>query len=84
MAKQYKHKAKQIAISALVASSITGGLFCIAELASPKAQAGPVQGPTPQCQVEEGSDVDVWCIWIDPDTGDMYINPTPEEVNHNV
>ena len=34
----------------------------------------------PMCQVEDGSDVDGQCFWVDPDTGDMYINPTPEEV----
>lgn len=35
----------------------------------------------PRCAYEDGSDVDGLCVWIDPDTGDAYLNPTPEEVN---
>jgi len=33
----------------------------------------------PYCQFEDGSDVDGYCLWVDPDTGMGYINPTPEE-----
>lgn len=42
--------------------------------------------PMTRCQYEDGSDVIPdradQCVWIDPDTGDMYINPTPEEVDN--
>lgn len=36
----------------------------------------------PYCQMEDGSDVDGYCLWVDPGTGHGYINPTPEEVRH--
>lgn len=40
--------------------------------------------PMPVCQYEDGSDVIPdradQCLWTDPDTGNVYINPTPEEV----
>jgi len=37
----------------------------------------------PLCQQEDGSDVDGYCLWVDPDTGRGYINPTPEEVQRS-
>jgi len=33
----------------------------------------------PRCALEDGSDVEGICVWIDPDTGNVYINPTEEE-----
>ena len=35
----------------------------------------------PYCQLEDGSDVDGYCLWVDPGTGHGYINPTPQEVH---
>ena len=43
------------------------------------AKTSPDLGGIPICQVEDGSDVDGLCFWVDPDTGDLYLNPTPEE-----
>ena len=43
----------------------------------PKAHAVPVLLDVPLCATEDGSDVDGLCIWIDPDTGEAYLNPEP-------
>ena len=37
-------------------------------------------GPLPACQTEDGSDIDGYCLWTSPRTGNVYLNPTPEEV----
>lgn len=67
----------------LVISTIAGAAAAAIWLHMPEANAEPAN-PTVQCMYEDGSDVIPdradQCIWIDPDTGDMYINPTPEEV----
>lgn len=42
-----------------------------------EVSAGP---DIPVCIEEDGSDVDGLCVWTDPDTGDMYLNPTWEEM----
>jgi len=42
-----------------------------------KAHAIPVLIDVPQCATEDGSDVDGLCVWIDPDTGNAYLNPEP-------
>jgi hypothetical protein len=56
---------------------IAAGLIALGAIAHPAAHAMPV------CQYEDGSDVDGQCLWTDPDTGNVYINPTPEEVGAN-
>lgn len=45
-----------------------------------RADGDTVTVELPRCAEEDGSDViDGFCAWIDPDTGDVYINPTPED-----
>lgn len=46
-------------------------------VATHEVSAGP---DIPVCIEEDGSDVDGLCVWTDPDTGDMYLNPTWEEM----
>lgn len=40
----------------------------------------PAWAELPQCQTEDGSDIDGYCLWTDPDTGNVYLNPTPAEL----
>lgn len=69
---------KHITYSMLTTLSILAGLFGVWT-----AAAEPPAPPLPRCQEEDGSDIDGVCVWIDPDTGNSYINPTPEEVLRN-
>ena len=62
-----------LTMAVAVAASLTIG-YTVGDFDPKPAQALPI------CQLEDGSDVDGQCIWIDPDTGNAYINPTPEEV----
>lgn len=63
---------KKVIVSALVSASIVFGLGQI--------YLNHTTAFVPMCDLEDGSDVDGLCIWIDPDTGDAYANPTQEEV----
>lgn len=68
-------------VTALVAAATAAGAML---LASPDADAdGVAVIEMPYCQFEDGSDVDGYCLWVDPDTGMGYINPTPEERARN-
>ena len=67
-------------ITGLVAAATAVGAMI---LASPDASADEVWVLMPLCQQEDGSDVDGYCLWVDPDTGRGYINPTPEEVQRS-
>ena len=67
-------------ITAAVAAATAAGAML---LASPDADADVAVIEMPYCQFEDGSDVDGYCLWVDPDTGMGYINPTPEERARN-
>ncbi len=71
---------KKTAIALAAANAAFGGLLALGFAAAPQTPATVYAQPLPYCQTEDGSDVDGQCIWIDPDTGDAYINPTPAEV----
>lgn len=53
-------------------------VFSLGHLYMAQASAEPL----PPCQFEDGSDInqDGYCLWVDPDTGEGYVNPTYEEV----
>jgi hypothetical protein len=65
---------------AFLAAKLTlGGSLALGFMLAPHGVAHAE--PIPVCQYEDGSDVDGQCLWTDPDTGNVYINPTPEEVD---
>jgi hypothetical protein len=71
---------------ALALSPLTIGLPAALGQMAPTTHVvagGGLYDPLPRCAEEDGSDVDGFCVWVDPDTGDMYVNPTPEEVTRN-
>lgn len=60
----------------------TAGLAALAATGALLLAQPPTEVPQlPICRFEDGSDIDGQCLWIDPDTGNAYINPTPEEVS---
>lgn len=75
---------RNTAAALVVAVWTFGATMALGELYSARVQA--IATPTvtvPYCGTEDGSDVDGVCVWVDPDTGDLYVNPTPEEMRHD-
>lgn len=62
---------RQHAVTALVGILAALGAML---LASPDAKAERVLVEIERCLLEDGSDVDGPCLWIDPDTGEGYLN----------
>ena len=69
-------------VTAAVAALTALGIAAMARGEFDTAQHEEVSIPI--CQMEDGSDVDGLCFWIDPDTGDMYLNPTDAEVQRSL
>lgn len=51
-------------------------ILALAQIHEASAKADDVWVLMTRCQTEDGSDVDGVCVWVDPDTGDGYINNT--------
>jgi hypothetical protein len=70
-----------VATFALGTSLALGFLTCpVAPAGSAHADGDTVTVELPRCHTEDGSDIDGFCAWIDPDTGDVFINPTTVEM----
>jgi hypothetical protein len=61
-------------VTALIGLGVAVGAMLLAQ-----PDTGHGASFLPICAEEDGSDIDGLCMWVDPDTGDGYINPTPEE-----
>lgn len=82
MGKQVMAKYLNVALIALWSYVIVFSLgqLYLSRITDPERDSSLAVVEMPYCQFEDGSDVDGYCLWVDPGTGHGYINPAPEEV----
>lgn len=57
-----------------VASALVVLLVVLATLFTTTSRDAGLLGTLPVCVEEDGSGQDYMCVWIDPDTGNKYVN----------
>lgn len=78
--KVHKGFAAPLAVLAMGTSMALGFVTSpIAPAGTAHASGDTVTVELPRCEEEDGSDVDRLCAWIDPDTGNVFINPDPAD-----
>lgn len=57
-----------------VASALVVLLVVLATVLTAQARDSSLHSTLPTCVEEDGSGQDYMCVWIDPDTGNKYLN----------